>query len=142
MRIRDDHVKMIRNGKSKLIPMLAIEVWKRDGQFEDSGWTFAPNAKEIYEAWIAEETKRRQRARKRPAVIQRDPGFADISGAVGLAAEAEDAPPPIVSESPVSEAPPVPDFIPAGPAAPVERPVPGPEGSASPPETVEILTED
>ena len=88
-KIRDEHVKMIRNGKSQLIPMTQIEVWVKDGHLEDSGWTFAPGAKEIYEEWQKETKRRRQLERKRPAVIQRDPGFADVSRAVGQAAEAE-----------------------------------------------------
>jgi hypothetical protein len=91
---RDDHVKMLKNGRSKLVPMLEIESWIHDGLLEASGYTFGPGAEEIYEKWHKEEIRRRQLAKKRPPVIIRDPGFVDISRAVG---EAEDMG-PLVSE--------------------------------------------
>ena len=124
---RDDHVKMFRNGKPKLIPMTVIETWIRGGQLADSGWTFAPGAKAIYDEWFAEETRRRQRVRSRPKVIHRDPGFADISQAVGMAAEAE------ASTGPIE--PPAPSF------SPPEKEVVTPPEATLAAEMIEILEE-
>lgn len=105
MRIIDDHVKMFRNGNPalwKLIPMRTVESWKRDGVFESSRYTFAPGAEEIFDGWLEAETRKRKLDKKRPAILQRDPGFADISRAIGEAAEAE-MPLPVEPESEIPD---------------------------------------
>lgn len=129
--MRDDHVKMIKNGKAKLVPMTRVEAWIRDGIFEDTGWTFAPGHEEIFRKWQEEETRRRQRAKRKPPVIQRDPGFVDVSRAVGQVADSGGA--LTTASDPGGDVPDVSDL-------PTNEEVEA-GGAVPPPETIEELEE-